>query len=348
MLGTGYQQEVRSTGCTWTWPSTTRWSTCRCRSRPWSTWPSATPWPGAASPTSPSRPTSRSPTPGANPWQRPAPAVVKPTAAVISCRPPGMPGRRGPSARRRRPQRGRQGGHAGRRGRTGTPATRCWRWPRPGRARSSRRCPGKAVVPDDHPLTTGGIGLLGTAPSEEAMEKCDTLLMVGTNFPYTKYLPEPARPRSSRSKPTPSGPATESPPRSRSSATPSETLRGLAPCSSGRSDTLASSRRSQKEMGKWRKNMTRAGDIETDPIQPQHLMAVIDRLAADDAILTCDSGTIATWAARHFTIRGERRVLPVREPGHHGAGPAVRDRHPAGLIPGASASPSSATVVSPC
>src|SRR5207248_2453394 len=53
--------------------------------------------------------------------------------------------------------------------------------------------PGKAAVPDDHPLTTGGIGLVGTRPSEEAMEGCDTLLMVGTNFPYTAYLPEKAR-----------------------------------------------------------------------------------------------------------------------------------------------------------
>src|SRR5207249_7229213 len=52
--------------------------------------------------------------------------------------------------------------------------------------------PGKAAVPDNHPLTTGGIGLLGTRPSEEAMEDCDALLMVGTNFPYTAFLPEEA------------------------------------------------------------------------------------------------------------------------------------------------------------
>jgi pyruvate dehydrogenase (quinone) len=55
--------------------------------------------------------------------------------------------------------------------------------------------PGKAVVPDDHPVTTGGLGLLGTKPSEEAMEECDTLLMVGTSFPYGKYLPEPGKAR---------------------------------------------------------------------------------------------------------------------------------------------------------
>jgi pyruvate dehydrogenase (quinone) len=53
--------------------------------------------------------------------------------------------------------------------------------------------PGKMVVPDDHPLTTGGLGLLGTKPSEELMEECDTLLMVGTSFPYSKHLPTPGQ-----------------------------------------------------------------------------------------------------------------------------------------------------------
>ena len=50
---------------------------------------------------------------------------------------------------------------------------------------------GKAVVPDDSPYTTGGIGLLGTLPSELAMEECDTLLIAGSSFPYMQYLPEP-------------------------------------------------------------------------------------------------------------------------------------------------------------
>ena len=50
---------------------------------------------------------------------------------------------------------------------------------------------GKGVVPDDSPYTTGGIGLLGTAPSEEVMENCDTLIMVGTSYPYIEYMPKP-------------------------------------------------------------------------------------------------------------------------------------------------------------
>src|SRR4029434_8256723 len=54
---------------------------------------------------------------------------------------------------------------------------------------------GKAAVPDDSPYTTGGVGLLGTRPSQEAMEQCDTLLMVGTSFPYIEFLPTPGQAR---------------------------------------------------------------------------------------------------------------------------------------------------------
>src|SRR5436189_295889 len=53
--------------------------------------------------------------------------------------------------------------------------------------------PGKAVLPDDHPLSTGGLGLLGTRPSEDAMDDCDTVFLIGTNFPYTRFLPEQAK-----------------------------------------------------------------------------------------------------------------------------------------------------------
>ena len=54
---------------------------------------------------------------------------------------------------------------------------------------------GKAAVPDDSPFTTGQIGLLGTRPSQEALEECDTLLMVGTSFPYIEFLPKPGQAR---------------------------------------------------------------------------------------------------------------------------------------------------------
>jgi thiamine pyrophosphate-dependent acetolactate synthase large subunit-like protein len=63
----------------------------------------------------------------------------------------------------------------------------------------------------------------------------------------------------------------------------------------------------QQEMAVWRQKMARMEDAGREPIAPQYLMAAVSELAADDAIITCDSGTIATWAARHWTIRGDRR-----------------------------------------
>src|ERR1700733_8924032 len=164
--------------------------------------------------------------------------------------------------------------------------------------------PGKAAVPDDSPYTTGGIGLLGTKPSEDLMDEIDTLLMVGTNFPYTKHLPQGVRCGQIEGGPPRAGAriVTELPVVGDSK----QTLRALLPLLKQRTeqDFL---HKCQQEMNTWRRNMTALEDAERDPIAPQYLMAVISELAADDAILTCDSGTIATWAARHWTIRGDRR-----------------------------------------
>jgi pyruvate dehydrogenase (quinone)/pyruvate oxidase len=168
--------------------------------------------------------------------------------------------------------------------------------------------PGKAVVPDDHPLTIGGIGLLGTKPSEEVMEKCDTLLMVGTNFPYTKYLPEAGQARvvQIEADPTRAGArlAVDVP----VIGDAKESLAALIPLLSRREDRSWLSE-AQDGMGDWRSRMSAVESANSNPIQPQRLMRAIDRAAAEDAILTCDSGTIATWAARHFDIRGDRRFF---------------------------------------
>ena len=61
---------------------------------------------------------------------------------------------------------------------------------------------GKAVLPDRSPYTTGGLGLLGTAPSVDAMEECDTLILIGTSFPYMEFLPKPGKPNACRSRST--------------------------------------------------------------------------------------------------------------------------------------------------
>jgi pyruvate dehydrogenase (quinone)/pyruvate oxidase len=166
--------------------------------------------------------------------------------------------------------------------------------------------PGKAVVPDDSPLNIGGLGLLGTAPSMEAMEGCDTLLMVGTNFPYTKYLPESGQCKVVQIEADPiragNRIATDVP----MIGDAKESLAALFPLLR-RKDDRSFLTAAQDSMRKWRERMVSLESIGDDPIQPQHLMAVIDRRAADDAILASDSGTIATWAARDFTIRGDRQ-----------------------------------------
>jgi pyruvate dehydrogenase (quinone)/pyruvate oxidase len=164
--------------------------------------------------------------------------------------------------------------------------------------------PGKAAVPDDSPYTTGGIGLLGTRPSEELMDEIDTLLMVGTNFPYTKHLPGSVRCAQIEADPVRAGAriVTELPVVGDSK----QTLRALLPLLKQRDDNGLLTKY-QGEMNAWRRNMAALEDAERDPIAPQYLMAAVSELAADDAILTCDSGTIATWAARHWEIRGDRR-----------------------------------------
>ena len=164
--------------------------------------------------------------------------------------------------------------------------------------------PGKATVPDDSPYTTGGIGLLGTKPSEDLMDEIDTLLMVGTNFPYTKHLPEKVRCAQIEADPARAGARipTDVPVVGDSK----ETLRALLPLLKQRAEN-GFLKKYQGEMNTWRQKMTALEDAGRDPIAPQYLMAAVSELAADDAILTCDSGTIATWAARHWKIRGDRR-----------------------------------------
>ena len=165
--------------------------------------------------------------------------------------------------------------------------------------------PGKAAVPDDHPLTTGGIGLLGTKPSEDAMAECDTLFMVGTNFPYTNHMPEPGKARVVQIELDPTRAGNRLPTEVPLVGDARETLRALIPLLQ-RKQAGEFLQNAQEGMRRWREGLRAVEDSSRDPIQPQYLMRVIDRLADDDAILSADSGTIATWSARHFDMRGNR------------------------------------------
>jgi pyruvate dehydrogenase (quinone)/pyruvate oxidase len=162
---------------------------------------------------------------------------------------------------------------------------------------------GKAAVPDDHPLVIGGLGLLGTKPSVDAMDGCDTLLMIGTNFPYTTYLPEKARVVQIELEAVRVG--NRIPVEVPLIGASGETLRALLPLLE-RADDRSFLERAQRSMAEWRADLAALETPDREPIQPQYLARLIDRHASDGAILSTDSGTAATWAARHFDIRGDR------------------------------------------
>jgi pyruvate dehydrogenase (quinone)/pyruvate oxidase len=137
------------------------------------------------------------------------------------------------------------------------------------------------------------------------MEQADTLFMVGTNFPYTKHLPPPGQVKVVQIDIDAATVGNRIPTEGPLVGDTREGLRALLPMLRRRDDR-SFLEGAQKTMASWREDMAALEDVSRSPIAPQYLMSVIDRLADDDAILSSDSGTIATWSARHWTIRGRR------------------------------------------
>lgn len=161
---------------------------------------------------------------------------------------------------------------------------------------------GKAVVPDDSPYTTGGLGLLGTRPSEMAMEECDTLLMIGTQFPYLKYYPEPGQARAVQIERDPRRIGLRYPVDVGLAGDAKATLRALLPLLRRREDR-SFLEFAQFRMKEWRELIHDRATRMDVPLKPQVVASRLNDYLADDAIVTTDSGTITTWAARHIQMR---------------------------------------------
>jgi pyruvate dehydrogenase (quinone) len=171
--------------------------------------------------------------------------------------------------------------------------------------------PGKAVVPDDHPLTTGCAGRLGTLPSQEALAAADTLLLVGTNFPYERYargLDPEAELQAVHLEPELARAGSRKPTEVLLVGDVAETLQALLPLLERKQDR-GFLEGTQAAVASWHERLAELEDRGHDPIQPEYLVRIIDRLAADDAVLCSDSGAMAAWSARHFDVRGERGYL---------------------------------------
>src|SRR5690349_3167777 len=161
---------------------------------------------------------------------------------------------------------------------------------------------GKAAVPDDSPYTTGSIGLLGTRPSQDAREPCDTLLMGGTSFPYIEFMPKPDQARGVQIELDPMRVGLRYPVEVGLVGDSRRTLEALLPLLRRQTDR-AFLERAQKGMGEWRELMLERGTRRDKPMKPQVVAHELGLRLRDDAIVSCDSGTIATWWARHIPAR---------------------------------------------
>jgi pyruvate dehydrogenase (quinone)/pyruvate oxidase len=161
---------------------------------------------------------------------------------------------------------------------------------------------GKAAVPDDSPYTTGGIGLLGTRPSQDALEGCDTLLIVGSTFPYIEFYPKPGDITAVQIDVNPVRIGLRFPVDVGLVGDARRTLQALLPLLERKSQR-SFLEKAQKGMAEWSKLLeSRATRMDT-PMKPQVLAAELGKRLSSDAIVSCDSGTITTWWARHIPAR---------------------------------------------
>ncbi|MEU4657348.1 thiamine pyrophosphate-requiring protein [Streptomyces sp. NPDC023723] len=165
---------------------------------------------------------------------------------------------------------------------------------------------GKDVLSDELPYVTGSIGLLGTRPSYELMRDCDTLLTIGSSFPYSQFLPEFGKARGVQIDIDPHMIGMRYPYEVNLAGDAKATLERLIPLiEDGRGrewyDTVCAN------VTRWRDTMERRAALDADPINPEYVAAALDPLLPPDAIVTSDSGSTANWYARHLTMRADMR-----------------------------------------
>ncbi len=161
---------------------------------------------------------------------------------------------------------------------------------------------GKAAGPDDSPYTTGGIGLLGTRPSQEALEGCDTLMMVGTSFPYIEFLPKPGQARAVQIDLDPMRVGLRYPVEVGLVGDCRRTLKALLPLLR-RNQDRSFLEQAQSGMKSWWKLMEERGTRQDKPMKPQVVAWELGKRLSSTAIVSADSGTITTWWARHIPVR---------------------------------------------
>ncbi|MDQ2908347.1 MAG: thiamine pyrophosphate-dependent enzyme, partial [Candidatus Eremiobacteraeota bacterium] len=161
---------------------------------------------------------------------------------------------------------------------------------------------GKEVLPDDLPWVTGCLGLLGTRPSSDMMKQCDTLLMIGSTYPYGNFLPDEGQARGVQIDINGKYLGLRYPMEINLTGDAAETLTALLPLLQQKSDTtwrdkLISDRKEWYQVDAARAN------VSADPLNPEVLFTQLSPRLPDNCILTGDAGTATNWVGRHIMMR---------------------------------------------
>lgn len=161
---------------------------------------------------------------------------------------------------------------------------------------------GKASVPDDLPFVTGSIGLLGTGPSWRMMEECDSLLMVGSGFPYSEFLPAEGQARGVQIDLDPSRLSLRYPMEVGLVGDSAATLAALLPMLEERTER-SWAEMLEREIARWWELVEDRARVDADPINPQRAVSELSSRLPENAIVTVDSGSVTNWYARNLQLR---------------------------------------------
>ncbi len=161
---------------------------------------------------------------------------------------------------------------------------------------------GKAVLPDELPWVTGSIGLLGTKPSYQMMNECDTLLMIGSGFPYAEFLPKEGQARGVQIDIQADMLGLRYPMEVNLQGDSADTLRALLPLLE-RKKLRTWRKRIERWTAQWETTLQRRAMASASPINPQRVAYELSPCLPDRAVVTCDSGSCANWFARDVKIR---------------------------------------------
>ncbi|MEV7323123.1 thiamine pyrophosphate-requiring protein [Streptomyces sp. NPDC093970] len=165
---------------------------------------------------------------------------------------------------------------------------------------------GKDALDDELPYVTGAIGLLGTRPSYELMRECDTLLVIGSSFPYTQFLPEFGKARAVQIDIDPHMVGLRYPFEVNLVGDAARTLRRLLPLLEPMEDPSWRTK-IENNVRDWWELMERRAAVAAQPINPEFVTHALNGLLPDDVILSADSGSAANWYARHLKLRDGMR-----------------------------------------